>query len=529
MPHVRARSSRGFGRAGRIGAVAACAALLVSCSGGASHSSSPSTSGSSLGSSSTSSALSGGAGASTAPAAVAPNWAPCKGSAGPSGYQCATILVPRDPTDPAKGEISMALDRRPATGNRIGSLLVNPGGPGASGVDFLPSAVALMPSALLDRFDIVGFDPPGVDRTAPIDCADSSGMATYFHTDPAPTTPAGLDAMIQEFKTFAAGCEQRSASELPYVSTTDAAMDMDVIRRDVGDAQLTYFGFSYGTYLGATYAGLYPTRIRAMVLDGAEDPSLPVVTSIDQQSQAIESNLMQMFDSCTGSASCPWHPGPDPLAAYEALAAKVRTSPLSVPGTSRTVGPAELLYGTAAGLYATSTWSYLETALAQASAGNGTDILRLFDIYTGRNPDGSYSNEFEANAAVNCLDAPAPSISTLEADAPAAKTAAPVFGVQNLYSEMECAVWPVPASGHPAAIRASGSPPILVVGSTGDPATPYSWAQGLAAQLDRGFLLTRTGDGHTGYPYSTCVRNYVDKYLTDLTLPPAGTRCPSTS
>lgn len=458
---------------------------------------------------------------------MAVHWVPCRPPAGPDGYQCTTIAVRRDPTDPAKGQISMALDRRPASGAKIGSLLVNPGGPGASGVDFLPAAVAMMPRSLLSRFDVVGFDPPGVARTAPVTCLSSSGLARYFGTDPAPVTPEGVNSVIQEFKAFASGCEQHSAQELPYTSTVDAAMDMDVIRQDLGDAKLTYLGFSYGTFLGATYAGLYPTRVRAMALDGAIDPSLPVITSLDQQAAGVESNLRQVLQACASSASCPWNPGPDPVAAFEALLAKVRTSPLKVSGSSRTVGPAQLLYGTAAALYSTSTWGYLETALAQASGGNGSDLLQLFDSYTGRNSDGSYSNEFEANAAVNCLDAPAPSIATLEADAPAARAAAPIFGAQNLYSEMQCAVWPVAATSRPAPIRAAGSPPILVVGSTGDPATPYTWAQGLASQLQHGVLLTRTGDGHTGYPASSCVRNYVDSYLIDLALPPGGTRCPS--
>lgn len=436
-------------------------------------------------------------------------------------------MVPRDPLDRSKGQIALALDRRPASGSKIGSLLVNPGGPGASGVDFLPTAVAMMPASLLDRFDVVGFDPPGTGRTAPIVCLGPAGLARYLGSDPDPQTPAGLSSMVGELRSFADGCEQRSRAELPYVSTVDAAMDMDLIRKDLGDAKLTYFGFSYGTLLGATYAGLYPTHIRAMVLDGAEDPSLPVLASLDQQSAAIEKNLDDVFSSCEASRSCAWKPGGDPLAAFEALEARVRKSPLKVPGTDRTVGPAELLFGTAAALYSTSTWGYLEQALAQASAGDGTDLLALFDAYTGRNPDGTYSNELEANAAINCLDAPAPPIATIEAGAAQARAVAPVFGEQNLYSEIQCAVWPVPATGHPAPIKASGSPPILVVGSTGDPATPYAWAQGLASQLQSGVLLTRTGDGHTAYPASSCVRNYVDAYLTTLALPPPGTRCPT--
>lgn len=404
---------------------------------------------------------------------------------------------------------------------------MNPGGPGASGVDFLADAVKFLPATILDRFDVVGFDPPGVGRSAPIVCLDGPGLDRYFHADPAPPTAAGLDAVIGVDRTFAQGCDKHSGTELPYVSTVDAAMDMDVIRRDVGDAQLTYLGFSYGTFLGATYAGLYPTRIRAMVLDGAMDPSVPVLQSLDQQSAAFDGDLKSALAGCASQSSCPWNGGANPLQTFEQLLQRVRSHPLPARGTSRTVGPAELLYGTGAALYSTSTWSYLYQALGQASRGDGTDILRLFDSYTGRSPDGQYTNEFEANAAVNCLDSPAPSIQAIEAHAPASAAAAPVFGVPDLYSELGCAVWPVPATGHPGPIHAAGSPPIVVVGTTGDPATPYEEAQSLAAQLDRGVLLTRLGEGHTAYPYSSCIRNYVNAYLINLAVPPAGIRCPS--
>jgi pimeloyl-ACP methyl ester carboxylesterase len=388
--------------------------------------------------------------------------------------------------------------------------------------------VASMPSSLLDHFDIVGFDPPGVGRTAPISCLDSAGLASYFSEDPAPTTAGGLAAMIAADRNFSQGCESRSAAELPYVSTADAAMDMDIIRQDLGDQKLTYLGFSYGTFLGATYAELFPTHVRAMVLDGTLDPALPVITVLEQQSESLESQLHQFLSQCQTDRSCPWKPGSDPSAAFEALLARVRTSPLAVPGTSRTVGPAEFLYATAFGLYFTDQWSSLATALDQASRGNGHDLLEKFDTYTNRNPDGSYSNLFEANEAVNCLDAPASSIAQIEAAIPAEAAQEPVFGPMNLYSEITCDLWPVPATGTVGPIHAAGAPPIVVVGSTGDPITPYTWAQNLAKELDRGVLLTRVGDGHTAYQVSSCIRDNVDNYLINLTPPGPGTRCPTT-
>ncbi len=506
----------------RVAAVALSATLIAACGSAAKRGASPSTT------------PAPGSTAATAPASTVAaqggtpiHWVPCTGGAGPSGYQCATIAVPRDPKDPAKGTIGMALDRRPASGTRIGSLLVNPGGPGVSGVDFLPSAVSLLNPVLLQHFDIVGFDPPGVGRTSPISCLSPAGLEQYYATEPDPSTPAQMSAYLAETKAFDSGCAQNSAAELPYVSTVDAAMDMDVIRKDVGDPGLTYLGFSYGTLLGATYAGLYPTKVRAMVLDGAIDPALPVIKGLDVQSAAIEGDLNAFFSYCSSTSSCPWKTGRDPVQTFEALLNRVRARPLPVRGSKRTVGAAALLYGTAWGLYSTKVWPFLGSALAQASAGDGTEIMELFDSYTGRQKNGTYTNEFEANTAVNCLDAPAPSVAAIEAAAPAAQAAAPVFGVANLYSELACSLWPVPATGHPGPITAAGSPPILVVGTTGDPATPYSEAQALASELQHGVLLTRVGEGHTAYPYSSCIRSNVDSYLVSLKVPAPGTRCPS--
>lgn len=480
--------------------------------------------------------------ATTAPSSVVPHpstsvpgavvtpadWVPCRGDAGPAGYQCATVSVPRDPQDPAAhGTIGLAIDRHPATGTRIGSLLVNPGGPGGSGVDFLPEIVGLLGADVLEHFDIVGFDPPGVDRSAPIICLPGPELDRYYGADPDPTTAQGMAAYIAVDQQFAAGCEARSGAELPYVSTVDAAMDMDIIRADIGDPSLNYLGFSYGTFLGATYAELFPTRIRAMVLDGALDPALPVVTSLDQQSAAFDADLDAALSACGQSPSCPWKYHGNPISAFEALMAAVTAHPLTVAGSSQSVGPAAFLYGTALTLYDTSYWNDLYEALAGVTDGNGTDMLQLFDDYVGRNANGTYSNELEANVAVNCLDAPAPPVATIEADLPAAERQAPVFGAADLLSEIQCDYWPVAATGRVGPIHADGSPPIVVVGSTGDPATPYQDAVALAAQLQHGVLLTRVGEGHTGYPYSSCIRSHVDDYLVHLTVPAAGIRCPT--
>jgi pimeloyl-ACP methyl ester carboxylesterase len=380
---------------------------------------------------------------------------------------------------------------------------------------------------MLSSFDVVGFDPPGVGHTAPITCLDGKELDRYFHVDPAPTTASGLDALIAAAATFARGCEARSAAELPYVSTVDAAMDLDFVRQALGDAKLTYIGFSYGSLLGQVYAGLYPTHIRAMVIDGVLDPAISEFTLVDQQAASLDNELRQFFAACVSSPSCPWKPGPDPAAAFQALLQSVRQRPLPVPGTSRTVGPAELLYGTAWPLYFTSTWPDAEKALAQASQGNGYGLLAEADSYNNRNSDGTYENLLEANAAVDCLDEPPTTVAQVEAAAATAKRDAPVFGELDLYGDLTCAEWPVKSTGTVAPVRAAGSPPILVVGSTGDPITPYQWAQAVASQLQNAVLLTRVGDGHTGYGASSCVRTLVDQYLISLSVPPAGTRCSS--
>jgi pimeloyl-ACP methyl ester carboxylesterase len=420
----------------------------------------------------------------------------------------------------------MAIDRHAATGQKIGSLLVNPGGPGVSGVDFLPDAVAAMPADLRARFDIVGFDPPGVARTAAITCENGAGLDRYFSIDPEPPTSSGFAALVAANRSLASGCEARSPAELPYVSTVDAARAMDILRAAVGDAKLTYLGFSYGTLLGATYARLFPTHVRAMVLDGVLDPALPALTELDQQSAALDAQLQAFFGACAQSA-CAWHPAGNPTAAFQALVARVRARPLPAQGTSRRVGPAAVLWGATEALYWPATWPELAQALQAAANGDGTDFLALSDQYFGRSNQGAYSNILEANAAVNCLDTPALSLAAIQAHAPVIKKVAPVFGLLDLYGAVQCAVWPVAATGTIGPVRAAGSPPIVVVGSTGDPVTPYAWAQSLSRELAHGLLLTRVGDGHTAYGSSACIRDQVDRYLISLTAPPAGTRCPS--
>jgi pimeloyl-ACP methyl ester carboxylesterase len=459
------------------------------------------------------------------------HWGSCHGGNLPSAYQCATLQVPIDGEEvgSAGPSFGLALARLPATGKAIGSLFVNPGGPGVSPVSDLPGIAGMLTKSLLSHFNIIGFDPPGVGASDPVTCLDSAAYARYLNLDPAPTTTAGLNALVAGNRSLAKGCEAKSSRILPHVSTVAAARDMDRIRQAVGDPKLNYLGFSYGTFLGATYAKLYPNRVRAMALDGALDPALAPLPMITAQSEALDGQLRGLESACAASSSCPWHaPKGQTLAqAYQGLLARVRAHPVHVSGTSQQVGPAELLYGTAAGLYSTDTWGSLEGDLAELSGGDGSGILGAFDDYVERNSNGTYNNTFEAESAVDCLDTPSPPVRQLVADGRKLQKQAPVFGLLDLYSEITCALWPVKATGKVGPITAPGSPPIVVIGSTGDPITPYRWAVNLAHQLSHGVLLTRVGDGHTGYGASSCVRSAIDRYMVDGKAPSAGTRCPS--
>jgi pimeloyl-ACP methyl ester carboxylesterase len=345
--------------------------------------------------------------------------------------------------------------------------------------------------------------------------------------DPAPTTDAGFNALVEEARQFDAGCQSLSGNLLAHVSTADAARDMDQIRQAVGDAKLNYFGFSYGTFLGAIYAELFPTHIRAMVLDGALDPAADPISLNLAQAAAFNAELNSFFADCSARPACVWKPGVNLRTAYDALMTGLKLHRLPGIG-ARTLGPGEAFYGVSLPLYDRADWPNLAAALQRASQGDGSLLLHFSDLYTTRKSDGTYGNEQEANTAINCLDENWPKDpAVLKTDAARAMALAPEFGVADLYSNLTCALWPLPATGSPHPVTAAGSPPIVVIGSTGDPATPYAGAQALAGELSEGVLLTRVGEGHTGYRASACIRANVDPYLLDLRVPAKATACSS--
>jgi len=432
--------------------------------------------------------------------------------------------VPVDYASPGGAHIGIALRRRPASdpAHRIGSLVLNPGGPGGSGIAALDQDVSLLPASVLARFDVIAFDPRGIGASEALHCTGDTYNGPV--PDPDPQTAAAIATLLAADRAYAEACARAGGALLAHLGTADVARDMEELRMAVGDPGLTYLGLSYGTFLGAQYAVMFPTQVRAMVLDGAIDPALTTEQLADAQAQGFEQSLEAFFAWCRASR-CAWQPAGDPHTAFRAIATTLRARPLTV--GSRTLGPSQFYTGTFGTLYARSFWPSLARSLAAAAAGNGAPMLGLFNGYE-RTGDPTFDGD--TNNAVTCLDHPVPADPAVyPSRASRAAAVAPDFGPLFAWGGLTCAVWPVPAGALrvPTPAHAPGSPPILVVGTTGDPATPYAWAQALASQLAHGVLLTRVGQDHVAIFYSSCVRSWDAQYLVDLEPPPAGTVCPS--
>ncbi|MFF2775258.1 alpha/beta hydrolase [Streptomyces sp. NPDC058052] len=457
-----------------------------------------------------------------------PKWREC----GVEGFQCATLRAPLDYAKPDGPEVELAVSRVRASGpgKRIGSLLVNPGGPGGSAVDYLQGYAGIAyPEPVRARYDMVAVDPRGVGRSEPVACLTGPEMDTYTQIDQTPDDTAEVDALTASFKRFAAGCEKRSGTVLPHVSTVETARDMDILRAVLGDEKLHYVGASYGTFLGATYAELFPGRVGRLVLDGAMDPSLSALDLNRDQTAGFETAFTAFAADCVALPDCPLGTG-SVAEAGKALRAFFRaTDARPVPtGEDRALGESLATTGVIAAMYDEGAWPQLREALTRAIGGEGSTLLALADSYYEREPDGSYANLMFANAAVNCLDLP-PAYQDPDGAlraAPSFDKASPVFGTGLAWAALNCTYWPAPATGRPHRITAEGAAPILVVGTTRDPATPYKWAESLADQLSSGTLLTYEGDGHTAYGRgSDCVDTAVNTYLLEGTPPAEGKRC----
>lgn len=451
---------------------------------------------------------------------------------GVPGFQCATMKAPLDYTKPDGTEINLAVSRKKATGpgKRLGSLLVNPGGPGGTAIGYLQSYAGIgYPAQVRARYDMAAIDPRGVARSEPVECLSGKEMDAYTQVDQTPDDRAETTRLAGSFKKFAQGCEKRSGTILPHVSTVEAARDMDIFRATLGDKKLSYVGASYGTFLGATYAELFPTHTGRLVLDGAMDPSLPARDLNRDQTAGFETAFQSFAKDCVKQADCPLgtKSAADASNRMRAFFRTLDAKPVPT-GGSRPLGESLATTGVIAAMYDESAWPQLREALSSAMDGDGAALLSLADSYYERESDGSYANLMYANSAVNCLDLP-PGFTTPEAvakDLPSFEKASPVFGKGLAWASLNCAYWPTKATGSPHRIEAKGAAPIVVVGTTRDPATPYKWAQSLARQLSSGTLLTYDGDGHTAYGRgSDCIDTAINTYLLEGTPPTAGKKC----
>ncbi|MDQ6641300.1 MAG: alpha/beta hydrolase [Actinomycetota bacterium] len=451
------------------------------------------------------------------------SWNKCAGN-----DQCATMKVPLDYAAPGGRSIDLKLLKVPASGSRVGSLVVNPGGPGASGIQYAQSGAAGWPARLLSRFDLVGFDPRGVGSSTPLHCMDTAQTDRLVASDPDPDTATERTTMDNMLRAFGSGCLRKSGQLAKHMSTVEVAKDMDVLRQLLGESRLTYFGASYGTLIGATYANLFPTHVGRMVLDGAIDPALSTAQISLAQGHGFEVALRAYVQDCVSRGNCLLGGSVDAgTKRIRTFLAEVEKKPLPTnAGRELAVGNAVL--GIWLPLYVKTYWPLLTSALGQAiNNHDGTALLTLADQYVSRGPSGYRDNSLESLYAVNCLDHD-DSIPTSQVPShfPQFLKASPTFGKAFAYSLSTCAVWPVHSGNATKAMHAKGAPPIVVVGTTRDPATPLAWAQGLARELDSGTLITRNGDGHTGYNRgNACVDNAVNGYLIDGTVPKKGLMC----
>ena len=446
------------------------------------------------------------------------------------GFQCTSFLVPLDYTQPAGSRLRIAAVRLKANGKHRGSLIINPGGPGGSAIDYARAARQVVPSSVREHYDVVGYDQRGVGQSAPIRCVSGSFLDHFNSIDP--LIASQRTPFINTSKQFGAACKAKAGRLLPHVATIDAARDMDVLREIVGDAKLTYMGKSYGTYLGALYANLFPTRVRALILDGAIDPAESAETGLRIQARGFETALAAFLRDCVANDCSLGSSYNSALKALDDLYAHVASNPLPANSYSgadgRVVNRAWLEYGVASALYSHGDWPFLRQALSDAQHGNGSRILLAADRLADRDENGHYSNLIESNISINCVDRPAPKELTAYAnDAALWGKESPHFGAYEAWSLLPCAYWPYPAVTKPAPLTAKGAPPIIVIGTLRDPATPYVDAQRMSAELASGVLLTYDGDGHTVYGtgQSSCVDRIGNAYLLDLEVPQKGTRC----
>lgn len=448
--------------------------------------------------------------------------------------ECANLRVPLDHAapDPAK-DLSLKIVRVKARDQdkRLGSLLVNPGGPGASGVSYVRGGAQTIGGPEVRRYyDLIGFDPRGVAGSDPIDCLGDKALDRFLSTDPTPDDASEEQALLTQAKAMADGCAANAPELIKHLSTADAARDMDILRAAVGDPQLNYLGKSYGTFLGSTYADLFPQRVGRVVLDGVVPPDLTSAQLGEGQARGFEIATQAYLEDCVSESGCPLGETAETARkGLDQLFQQIDRQPLPTGDTSApllTEGWARL--GVAVALYDQGAWGILTEALKQARAGSGQSLMQLADAYADRRPGAGYDgNMMEAIYAVNCLDRPdSPDLSAYETYAKDFSAKAPTWGATLAWGALPCGVWKAKAAGGPHKVKAPGSDPIVVVGTTRDPATIYEWSARLRDQLDNAVLVSFDGDGHTAYGRSnTCVDSAIDAYYVQGRVPKDGLRC----
>ncbi|MFJ6939334.1 alpha/beta hydrolase [Streptomyces sp. NPDC101132] len=464
----------------------------------------------------------------------APSPAEGEGEAPGKEWECSALDVPLDYDDPDGETIELAVIRAKATdpSRRIGSLVFNFGGPGGSGVAVLPGAAKDF-QRLRERYDLVSFDPRGVGRSAAVRCEDDRQLDAYYASDATPVGPAAEQQFVDGIKTYANACERNSGSVLPHVGTLDAARDMDRLREALGDDKLHYFGISYGTELGGVYAHLFPDKVGRAVFDAVVDPTKDSEQSSLGQAKGFQLALgnfaqdcVDRGDECRLQGSTAKEIEDNIVKLQRSLAVK------PIPGSGdRQLTETQATGGIAQALYSKEYWPLLEQGLDEAEGGQGQLLLALSDAMNGRNQDGTYSNIGAANTAINCADSKDRyTIEQTKAKLPEFRAASAVFGDYLGWAMMACSSWPVAGAWQTPDVSAPGSAPILVIGNTGDPATPYEGARRMAQELGPGVgvELTYDGEGHGAYNSGDrCVQRAVDGYLLDGKVPKSNTTCPA--
>lgn len=458
-------------------------------------------------------------------------WQRCDDADLPRGAQCGSLIVPLDYARPAEATVTLALVRFPATGARIGSLVVNPGGPGESGVGLAADLVDALPKPVRERFDLVGFDPRGVGASTPAVVCNSDADNDALRADPqVDYSPAGVAHIEQTEKQFIQRCLDKTGRDLlANVGTVDVARDLDRLRAALGDDKLTYLGYSYGTLIGSAYAEAYPDKVRALILDGVVDPEQDPVQSDIDQSRAFQQAFDDYAADCAKDRDCPL--GADPakaVAAFQDLINPLVRRPART-DDPRGLGYSDAVTGTISALYSPEAWGELTDGLSELKKGRGDTLLGLADDYWGRDSKGHYNNSDDAMTAINCVDAPAVTDRGKVADADRrTREVAPFMSYGPFTGQAPldtCAFWPVPPTSGPHQVSAPGLPAVLVVSTTDDPATPYQAGVNLAKDLGAR-LLTYDGTQHTVvFEGDECVDRFAAAYLVDLTLPPEGARC----